>query len=305
MSLFSPKKDCPHCGHGVHEPKDLSDYLCPKCDQPGPWASQDQVKAFEDARAAEQRAAAARQAARDRYAQLLGMVGAGALVPSADVAAAISASGYTPLESMKLNAAAFSKAAIAATADDIITPKESAHLRQLMSVLSLRVDELRSENPQIVERIAISGINGGDLPEVTSPSILAKRGEIVHLERAANLMKEVAVRQYQAGYSGFSFPVGKTGIRYRVGGSRGHSVEVGTRLNVADTGTLIVTNKRAVYVGTRKTVEMPYSKLVNLRVYSDGIQFHLSNRVNAPLFKMTSGSELVAAVVNAAAQRAA
>ena len=174
-----------------------------------------------------------------------------------------------------------------------------------MSVLSLGWDDLRSQNPELVERIAISGINGGDLPEVTSPSILAKRGEIVHLEHAANLMKEVAVRQYQGGYSGFSFPVGKTGIRYRVGGSRGHSVEVGTRLNVADTGTLVITNKRAVYVGTRKTVEMPYSKLVNLKVYRDGIQFHLSNRVNAPLFKMTSSSEIVAAVVNAAAQRAA
>ncbi len=34
------------------------------------------------------------------------------------------------------------------------------------------------------------------------------------------------------------------------------------------------------------------------------LQFHLSNRVNAPLFKGPSGSEVVAAIVNAAAQRA-
>jgi hypothetical protein len=81
-------------------------------------------------------------------------------------------------------------------------------------------------------------------------------------------MKEVAIREYQGGYSGFSFPVGKTGIRYKVGGSRGHSVQVGTKLDVADTGTLAITNKRAVYLGTRKTVEMPYAKLDNITVYT-------------------------------------
>jgi ribosomal protein L21E len=131
-----------------------------------------------------------------------------------------------------------------------------------------------------------------------------KKGEMVHIECAASLMKEVAIRQYQGGYSGFSIPLGKTGIRYKVGGSRGHSVEVGTQLNVADSGVLSVTNKRVVYSGTRKTVDMPYSKLVNLGVYNDGLQFHLSNRVNAPLFQVPRGSQVVAAIVNAAAQRA-
>jgi hypothetical protein len=137
----------------------------------------------------------------------------------------------------------------------------------------------------------------------SSPHIIAKNGEIVHYECAASLMREVAVRQYQGRYQGFSFPIGKTGVRYRVGGSRGHSVQVGTQLQVADSGILSITNKRAVYAGTRKTADMPYSKLINLTVYSDGLQFHLSNRVNAPLFTMPAGAHIVAAIVNVAAQR--
>jgi hypothetical protein len=51
--------------------------------------------------------------------------------------------------------------------------------------------------------------------------------------------------------------------------------------------------------------DMPYAKLDNITVYTDGVQFHLSNRVNAPLFTMKTGSDMVAAVVHAAAQRAA
>jgi len=140
------------------------------------------------------------------------------------------------------------------------------------------------------------------LPEVASPHILAKKGEVVHYECPANLMKEVGVRQYQGGYSGFSFPIGKTGIRYRVGATKGHSVQVGTQLQVADSGLLSITNKRVVYTGSRKTVDMPYSRLINLTAYSDGIQFHLSNRVNASLFTMSSGANVVAAIVNHAAQ---
>jgi hypothetical protein len=57
-------------------------------------------------------------------------------------------------------------------------------------------------------------------------------------------------------------------------------------------------------MGSLKTVDMPYSKLVNLTVYSDGIVFHVSNRANAPLFTIAGGTDVVAAVVNAAAQRA-
>jgi hypothetical protein len=52
------------------------------------------------------------------------------------------------------------------------------------------------------------------------------------------------------------------------------------------------------------TSDIPYSKLVNLTVHSDGLQFHLSNRVNAPLFKINRQTDVLAAVVNAAAQRA-
>jgi len=33
-----------------------------------------------------------------------------------------------------------------------------------------------------------------------------------------------------------------------------------------------------VFIGAKKTLDLPYSELVNLTVFSDGIQFHESNR---------------------------
>jgi hypothetical protein len=62
---------------------------------------------------------------------------------------------------------------------------------------------------------------------------MLKRGEVDHYETRAELLKEVALREYRGGYSGFSIPLGKTGIRYRTGGTRGRMVTVGTQIQVA------------------------------------------------------------------------
>jgi hypothetical protein len=296
VPLFAEKAPCPHCGQKVRQPKDPNDFLCPHCHKPGPWASEEQ-------RAAWQGQEDAKTKLHDLLQQLILTGDAALLAPEISTAAA--ASGLSIQDQQRMRLDAFEKWAGSAVSDDILTPDENARLGVLLPVLGVSWDAVAAEDPQLRDRVFIASVNGGFLPEVASPHLMAKKGEIVHMEWPASLMKEVAIREYKGGYSGFSFPVGKTGIRYKVGGSRGHSVQVGTKLDVADTGTLAITNKRAVYMGTRKTVDMPYSKLDNLSVYTDGVQFHLSNRVNAPLFTMATGSETVAAVVHAAAQRAA
>jgi hypothetical protein len=148
----------------------------------------------------------------------------------------------------------------------------------------------------------IAEANGGTLPEIQSSRLIKKKGEVVHLELDATMLKDVTVHQSQGGYSGFSFPIGKTGIRYRVGGYRGQSVEVGTKRVLADTGVLVVSSQRAVFLGTKKTIELPYAKLVNLTLFSDGVQFHESNRQTAPVFVVPT-PDVAAAFIHAAAQR--
>lgn len=99
-----------------------------------------------------------------------------------------------------------------------------------------------------------------------------------------------------------SFRIAK-GVRYHTGGSRGRSVVVGTEMKVEDEGVLSLTSQRAVYIGGRKTIEMPYKKLINLNVFADGVQFHLSNRKNPPMFRLEAGyGDAVAAIVNQASQ---
>jgi hypothetical protein len=91
------------------------------------------------------------------------------------------------------------------------------------------------------------------------------------------------------------------GVFYHVGGTRGRIVTTGTELQIADKGTLSITSTRAVFLGTKATVEFLGSKLLALDVYDDGIRFHVANRQTAPTFRVENG-HVVAAEINAAFQ---
>src|SRR4051794_9864191 len=96
---------------------------------------------------------------------------------------------------------------------------------------------------------------------------MAKRNEVVHAELAAGLMREVVLREWQSGSSGYSFRIAK-GISYRVGQTRGRSVVVGTELRLEDSGVLSITSQRVAYLGERKTMEFPYAKLMGMEVFT-------------------------------------
>ena len=63
------------------------------------------------------------------------------------------------------------------------------------------------------------------------------------------------------GYSGFSFRIAK-GVRYHVGGTRGHYQQGEERPAPIDMGTVTITDKRVVFQGTRQVREWAFSRLI-------------------------------------------
>lgn len=240
--------------------------------------------------------------ARQRYSEVLEALASGAPTDATQLPALATQTGLAPEQLAQEKTEAFTSYVQRAVGDEILTPEEEDHVQQLVRILGIDLGAFLQQNPELGRHVMVAEANGGFLPEVHSSRLVQKRSELVHLEVQATLLKDVTVRQSQGGYSGFSFPIGKTGIRYRVGGYKGHSVEVGTKRVPADDGFLVISSQRAVFIGNKKTIELPYSKLVNLTVFSDGVQFHESNRQAAPVF-LVSASDVVSALVHAAAQR--
>jgi len=117
---------------------------------------------------------------------------------------------------------------------------------------------------------------------IQSPLIL-KKGEQAALAVPATIARQQTRRQWVGGSQGISFPIGHTGIRYRVGSFRGHPVEqeLLTRL---DTGTLVVTNQRVAFIGSTKSTSVAFAKLLHVECYSDALAVFLEGREKADYY---------------------
>ena len=60
------------------------------------------------------------------------------------------------------------------------------------------------------------------------------------------------------------------GFYYRVGAFKGHAVESTERGHI-DTGLVVITNKNIYFAGSKKSVRIPYAKIVSFEAFSDAI----------------------------------
>jgi hypothetical protein len=230
-------------------------------------------------------------AARDEFERLAMSAAQGAADAIATLPAALvqaqSLFSVPKLEAKKLDAM---RAAVRSViGDDVISDEEEDHLVRLGDILGISLQDLHTRDAQLFEEFVIAGINDGRVPALDSPPMVLKPGEVAHGSFGVALMKEVAVRQFRAGTQSVSIPLGG-GVRYRVGGIRGRSVVVGTEMVTQDTGVLVVTSARSVFMGQAKTLEFRHDKLVGLEQYTDGLRMSVTNRQAASLFKFGPGS---------------
>jgi hypothetical protein len=130
---------------------------------------------------------------------------------------------------------------------------------------------------------------------IESPLIM-KKGEQACLAVAATLARQQTRRQWVGGSQGFSFPIGHTGIRYRVGSFHGHPIEQQS-LGSLDAGTLVVTNQRIAFIGKVKSTSTPFAKLLHVECYSDAVAVFQEGREN-PDFYLTAQPKYALFMIN-------
>ncbi|HVC76668.1 MAG TPA: hypothetical protein VND96_09150 [Candidatus Micrarchaeaceae archaeon] len=100
-------------------------------------------------------------------------------------------------------------------------------------------------------------------------SLVLKPKEIAAVEVPATLCRFKTKTEFVGGSHGVSIPLGH-GFRYRVSSFRGHPVQ-SEYLAHLDTGKLVVTNTRLVFLGTKREVSVPIAKLLQIEPYSDAL----------------------------------
>lgn len=185
--------------------------------------------------------------------------------------------------------------------DGIVSVEEENHLATMASALGLDFNDLADQRPNAFATAVVGMINDGRTPTLEDSPVVLQKSETAFGAFAVTLLKEVSVREWRGGSSGVSIPLGH-GVRYRTASVRGRSVVIGTELAAADSGPLIVTSKRTIFAGSKKTLEFRHEKLVSLQEFTDGLKLGVSNRQATSIFRFarTGTPSIAAALINSA-----
>ena len=101
------------------------------------------------------------------------------------------------------------------------------------------------------------------------PINFQKGEQVVWAFSGSKYLEDKTRRQFVGGSQGVSVRVMK-GVYYRVGAFKGQSVEHTERVHI-DTGWVVVTTKNIYFAGPKKSIRLPYAKIVSFEPFSDGI----------------------------------
>lgn len=187
-------------------------------------------------------------------------------------------------------------------ADRRLSPEEDEHLRRLASDLGVTVSN-DSTSTTVLNRFRILWrIENGELPTVSAPVHL-QRGENCHATLPCSLFETRVVTR----------AIGYSGPRARIRIAKGLYWNVGAvalapdrreEWKELDRGSLYVTSKRLIFDGGTKSSNLPWRRVLNFQIYSDGLKIEKDSGRDQ-LFKGTPADpEVFAAIVEAARRRA-
>jgi len=102
------------------------------------------------------------------------------------------------------------------------------------------------------------------------------------------LMEPRAVSQTRGGYAGPTIRVAK-GVSFRMGSVAARS-ESHEELRNIDKGTLVLTNKRLIFMGSKRTTNIDLRKIISITAYKDGIASQRENKQKTKILHRNGSS---------------
>jgi hypothetical protein len=158
---------------------------------------------------------------------------------------------------------------------------ERHRAKEAQAAYEAQLAEWTQQRDESAHMLAVAQTYAG---ETVSDKLLLKASEhLIGTVSGVGLIEERrGAGQWKGASHGVSIPVGGLGgheVRYRVGQTRGHYAQGAPMPTAIDTGTLFITDQRAVFEGARQTRECAFAKLLGVTYGADGsATFSVSNR---------------------------
>lgn len=178
-------------------------------------------------------------------------------------------------------------------ADGLLSDKEQATLEEYSTTFAIPLNTtsalaLPANSPveKANQAIILKNMQKGVMPNFSSyplPILLGAKEKLIWQHQNISMYNEKIEREFVGRRSGFSVRVMK-GVYYHIGGSKGHPVEHSSMVKEG-LGTLFLTNKNIIFYSTTKSVRIPYSKIVAVVPYSDGIEIQKDGNAKRQIFQ--------------------
>ena len=169
--------------------------------------------------------------------------------------------------------------------DGRVGDTELADIETLLHGFALPVTALSAVQQRLTRARQLTLMEGGHFTAINPGGVMLRRGEqALWRADAATLEEQVLRREYRGASQGVSVRLMK-GVTYRVGATRGHSVE---QRGVIETsrGELTVTDSRLIYLAPQKSLELPYSTFVGLSGFRDALSISIGGSGETSTFKL-------------------
>ena len=159
----------------------------------------------------------------------------------------------------------------------LMSPAEQQKVDEYVNTLGLSLINLPpslqgSKVEELGQASILADFQAGRKPRynIQAPIILAHGEVALWCYNNVTMYQEKVQREYVGRTGGFSFRLVK-GITYRTGGFKGHPVETSYMENMGR-GSLYVTNRNIIFMGAQRSIKVPYSKIIGINPYSDGME---------------------------------
>lgn len=139
----------------------------------------------------------------------------------------------------------------------------------------------------------VTNLQNGSLNITTTdscPVILKKNEELSFILGNISLFEPRSIRKTVGGYAGPTIRVAK-GVSFRMGRVAAQS-ESHEELRNIDIGSLVLTNKRLIFVGNKRTTNIQLNKIIAIEAYNDGIVSQRENKQKTEHFSGTDNNTL-------------
>jgi hypothetical protein len=143
------------------------------------------------------------------------------------------------------------------------------------------LEHWQATNEAIEETLEAARSFFGVAQSELGPGFVLKKSETAYafIQQVALIEPRRAPGQYVGAYQGVSLRITK-GVRYHVGGTRGHYVPGPESPTIIDQGDALITNQRVLFRGPKQSREWAFSKLIGYSPSADRqwMAIQVSNR---------------------------